>query len=152
MMKSIVAILALVSLVAAQQPGASTDLDSRLKPDTGKPTGANSVSLEQRTVDQQNQLLSTSFARAFPDETPLEFQPLVVALYMRCQAELDNCADFLWETHLLREYRNCAMAQRRLCTQEMQELQAQLKAMADAENDLFELSPEEEAILLQLNN
>lgn len=108
------------------------------------------VSLEQRTVDQQNQRLALSFARAFPEETPAEFQPLVVALYVRCQAELDNCADFLWETHLLREYRNCAMTQRRLCTQEVQELQAQLTVMADEANEQLELSPAEEEVLAQL--
>ncbi|XP_049287362.1 uncharacterized protein LOC125765899 [Anopheles funestus] len=143
-----------IALVAAQQPEESTSLGGS-KPNTGKPStggggGGGPVNLEQRTVDQQNQLLATAFARAFPEDTPAEFQPMVVALYVRCQAELDNCADFLWETHLLREYRNCAMTQRRLCTQEMQELQAQLQAMADTNNEQFELSPEEQELLSQL--
>uniref|UniRef100_A0A182RES5 Uncharacterized protein n=1 Tax=Anopheles funestus TaxID=62324 RepID=A0A182RES5_ANOFN len=142
-----------IALVAAQQPEESTSVGGS-KPNTGKPStgggGGGPVNLEQRTVDQQNQLLATAFARAFPEDTPAEFQPMVVALYVRCQAELDNCADFLWETHLLREYRNCAMTQRRLCTQEMQELQAQLQAMADTNNEQFELSPEEQELLSQL--
>uniref|UniRef100_A0A182MZM6 Uncharacterized protein n=1 Tax=Anopheles dirus TaxID=7168 RepID=A0A182MZM6_9DIPT len=133
-----------IALAVAQQPAGPTGPGAGRNPGTA---GQSAVSLEQRTVDQQNQLLSTAFARAFPEDTPVEYQPLVVALYVRCQAELDNCADFLWETHLLREYRNCAMTQRRLCTQEMQELQAQLQAMADANNELLELSPEEQELL-----
>uniref|UniRef100_A0A182W4E3 Uncharacterized protein n=1 Tax=Anopheles minimus TaxID=112268 RepID=A0A182W4E3_9DIPT len=150
---AIFAVLA-IALAVAQQPEDSTVLAAG---GAGRPSnggggggGGGPVNLEQRTVDQQNQLLATSFARAFPEDTPAEFQPMVVALYVRCQAELDNCADFLWETHLLREYRNCAMTQRRLCTQEMQELQAQLLAMADTNNELFELSPEEQEVLSQL--
>uniref|UniRef100_A0A182M6S1 Uncharacterized protein n=1 Tax=Anopheles culicifacies TaxID=139723 RepID=A0A182M6S1_9DIPT len=137
-----------IALAVAQQPEDSTVL---VAGGAGRPsTGGGPVNLEQRTVDQQNQLLATAFARAFPSDTPAEFQPMVVALYVRCQAELDNCADFLWETHLLREYRTCAMTQRRLCTQEMQELQAQLQAMADTNNEQFELSPEEQEVLSQL--
>uniref|UniRef100_A0A182SVQ2 Uncharacterized protein n=1 Tax=Anopheles maculatus TaxID=74869 RepID=A0A182SVQ2_9DIPT len=150
-MNSSLAIFALVAiaLAVAQQPEESTVLGAGgKKPNTGGPGGP--VNLEQRTVDSQNQLLATAFARTFPEDTAAEFQPMVVALYVRCQAELDNCADFLWETHLLREYRNCAMTQRRLCTQEMQELQAQLQAMADVNNEQFELSPEEQEVLSQL--
>uniref|UniRef100_A0A182P1N2 Uncharacterized protein n=1 Tax=Anopheles epiroticus TaxID=199890 RepID=A0A182P1N2_9DIPT len=133
-----------VALAVAQQPS-EADV-----PSPAAVPGLGGVPLEQRVVDQQNQLLASSFARSFPEDTPAEFQPMVVALYVRCQAELDNCADFLWETHLLREYRNCAMTQRRLCTQEMQELAAQLKAMADAANEQYELSPAEQQVLAQL--
>nr|XP_040236470.2 uncharacterized protein LOC120958008 [Anopheles coluzzii] len=140
---TIFAVLA-IGLAVAQQPDESNALGA------GNMATVGGVSLEQRTVDQQNQRLALSFARAFPEETPAEFQPLVVALYVRCQAELDNCADFLWETHLLREYRNCAMTQRRLCTQEVQELQAQLSVMADEANEQLELSPAEEEVLAQL--
>uniref|UniRef100_A0A182KBD1 Uncharacterized protein n=1 Tax=Anopheles christyi TaxID=43041 RepID=A0A182KBD1_9DIPT len=139
---SIFAILA-IALASAQQPNESDVLGAGKSPNLG------GVSLEQRTVDSQNQLLASAFARAFPEDTPTEFQPMVVALYVRCQAELDNCADFLWETHLLRDYRTCAMTQRRLCTQEIQELQAQLNSMADAGNELFELSPAEQEVLEQ---
>ncbi|XP_053663170.1 uncharacterized protein LOC128712296 [Anopheles marshallii] len=158
-MNSSLAIFAIMAfaLAVAQQPDGSALAGGAVggnpnagRPSTGGGGGAGPVNLEQRTVDQQNQLLATAFARAFPEDTPAEFQPMVVALYVRCQSELDNCADFLWETHLLREYRNCAMTQRRLCTQETQELQAQLQAMADANNEQFELSPEEQELLAQL--
>uniref|UniRef100_A0A182R0N1 Uncharacterized protein n=1 Tax=Anopheles farauti TaxID=69004 RepID=A0A182R0N1_9DIPT len=137
-----------IALTVAQQPEETVVPGPGRVPVVGAPSP---VAIEQRSVDQQNNLLSTAFARAFPEDTPAEFQPLVFALYVRCQAELDNCADFLWETHLLREYRNCALTQRRICTQEIQELQTELAALADANQEQLELSPEEQEVLAQLD-
>uniref|UniRef100_A0A182J526 Uncharacterized protein n=2 Tax=Anopheles atroparvus TaxID=41427 RepID=A0A182J526_ANOAO len=144
---TLVVLLAIAgALVVAQQENGP-----KKKPASGKPTGA-SPSLEQLTVERQNEALNVSFAQAFPEDTPEEFQPLVVELYVRCQAELDNCAELLWASHLLREYRKCALTQRRFCAQEIQELQAELEAMVEAGREELALSPAEEDILSVLSH
>ncbi|XP_049533464.1 uncharacterized protein LOC125949982 [Anopheles darlingi] len=104
---------------------------------------------EQRLVERNNEALKTAIGRAFPVTTPAEYQPLVLELYVRCQAELDGCAELLWATGLQREYRLCATTQRQICAQQIQELQAELAAITEAANrpSAVELSPEEEAIL-----
>ncbi|XP_058127619.1 uncharacterized protein LOC131291121 [Anopheles ziemanni] len=145
-MKSTLAILlvTVAALVVAQQNAPYQ------KPASSKPSAAANPALEQRTVAQQNQALNVSFAQAFAEDTPEEFHLMVVELYVRCQAELDNCADLLWETHLLREYRKCALTQRRFCTQEIQELQSMLEALVAAGDEQVSLTPEEEEVLRAL--
>lgn len=109
------------------------------------------LSPEQRLVERNNEALKSAFGRAFPTDTPAEYQPLVLELYVRCQAELDGCAELLWATGLQREYRLCATTQRQICAQQIQELQSELAAFTEAANrDPVELSPEEEAILTLL--
>ncbi|NJI29852.1 hypothetical protein HBI98_22080, partial [Aeromonas veronii] len=147
----VVFLVVLSSLALALGQQGPADVGSgRWKPGSGPGLAGDTVlSPEQRLVERNNEALKSAFGRAFPADTPAEYQPLVLELYVRCQAELDQCAELLWATGLQREYRLCATTQRQICAQQTQELQAELAAITEAANRFpeLELSPEEEAIL-----
>ncbi|XP_055523928.1 uncharacterized protein LOC129717788 [Wyeomyia smithii] len=91
--------------------------------------------LEQRAVDAQNRALERLFARTFNAATPVEFQSAVVQLFFRSQRELDLCGEFLWETHLLKEYRQCAVLTRQAAWRQAQVLAEDIRALTAADYD-----------------
>ncbi|XP_065073816.1 uncharacterized protein LOC135697890 [Ochlerotatus camptorhynchus] len=88
---------------------------------------------EQRVVNFQNSSLERLFARSFKVDTAVEFQDAVVQLYIRSQRELDLCAEFLWETHLLKEYRRCAALTQRAIWRQVQVLKEDIRALTLAD-------------------
>ncbi|XP_062541840.1 uncharacterized protein LOC134209828 [Armigeres subalbatus] len=97
------------------------------------PTVLTTQVLEQRAVDFQNRSLQRLFERSFKADTPAEFQDAVVHLYVRSQRELDLCAEFLWETHLLKEYRRCASVTQRAIWRQVQVLKEDIRTLTLAD-------------------
>nr|XP_019525445.2 uncharacterized protein LOC109397609 [Aedes albopictus] len=94
-----------------------------------QPTVLATQAQEQRVVTFQNHSLERLFQRSFTVDTPVEFQDAVVHLYVRSQRELDLCAEFLWETHLLKEYRRCASVTQRAIWRQVQVLKEDIRAL-----------------------
>ncbi|EAT45840.1 AAEL002908-PA [Aedes aegypti] len=113
---------------AGSPPPAGVSVPTR-KPPTALATQAQ----EQRVVSFQNRSLERLFQRSFTVDTPVEFQDAVVHLYVRSQRELDLCAEFLWETHLLKEYRRCASVTQRAIWRQVQILKEDIRALTLAD-------------------
>ncbi|XP_055587895.1 uncharacterized protein LOC129740294 [Uranotaenia lowii] len=86
----------------------------------------------QHAIDLQNRALGRLFAQSFRADTPPQFREAIVQLYVRCQRELDLCAEFLWESLLLPEYRRCANMSRRSAWRQIVVLAGDIRALTAA--------------------
>ncbi|XP_058443718.1 uncharacterized protein LOC131425670 [Malaya genurostris] len=117
-----------------------TQLNARSRP-TDQVGNSNSLVnsvQEQRAVEQQNRALEQLFARSFPATVPEEFRDAIVQLYFRSQRELDVCAEFLWDIHLLKEYRRCATLTRLTIRRQVKVLADDVRELTVAEYDYLE--------------
>lgn len=63
-------------------------------------------------------------------DTPVEFHEVILRLYVDSLNELDNCAQFLRDTHLLVEFRKCAHYTLRVTWRQIQVLKADIRVVA----------------------
>ncbi|XP_058818827.1 uncharacterized protein LOC131681798 [Topomyia yanbarensis] len=139
-------ICALVTVTSAQfdrswsdssNDGTQSYTKSRPNQSSGQPAAVTPTQ-EQRAINFQNRALERLFLHSFPATIPVEFRDAVVELYFHSQRELDVCAEFLWETHLLKEYRRCATLTRLAISRQVKILAEEIRELTVAENDYLD--------------
>ncbi|XP_039447781.1 uncharacterized protein LOC120427026 [Culex pipiens pallens] len=84
---------------------------------------------EDRNIEFQYRDLERLFGRGFKVDTPVEFHEVILRLYVDSLNELDNCAQFLRDTHLLVEFRKCAHYTQRVAWRQIQVLKADIRVV-----------------------